>query len=134
MSSELSGGAARGGPPIANTERRLLRMRAGVVLALAVALVIGAFAAVTDYVLHRWLHLYSSSIAGAAWLFFGGCWSFASLRRLRFRPPMAERGGVPPTWPVARILAAYRATLPRVAGVSFAVIALAGLADRLRRA
>ena len=102
-------------------------------LALVVAIVGGVFAAVTEFVLHRWFHLYSSNIAGAAWLLFGGYWSLASVRRLRSSAPIAESGADSLVWPGIHILAAYRASFPRVASIAFAVIAFAGVVDRLLR-
>jgi hypothetical protein len=105
-------------------------VRAYVVLALAVAIPTAVFAVVADLVLHRLLRLYSTNITGTAWLFFGAYWSIAAVRRLQSKTPLAVQ---PPAWPVHRIIAAYRTTLPRVASLAFAVIALAGAVDRLWR-
>ena len=119
------------GSPTDTREPHQSRVRAGVVLAVAVAIPTGVFAVVAELVLHRWLQLYSTSITGAVWLFFGACWSDAAMRRLRSNAPIATQ---PPVWPARQILAAYRATLPRVASLAFVVIALAGVVDRLWRA
>jgi hypothetical protein len=133
MNTELPGGVA-GAPSLTeNRAPRQGRGRTGVVLALVIATATGAFAAVTELVLHRWLHLYSSSIAGSAWLFFGMYWSVTSVRRLRGSAPNRKVGDGPAAWSGNRILGAYQSTLLRAASLAFVVIVLAGLVDRFWR-
>ena len=130
MSTERSEGVAGERAPTDIREPRHSRVRAYVVLALAVAIPTAVFAVVADLVLHRLLRLYSTNITGAAWLFFGAYWSIAAVGRLQSKAPIAAR---PSAWPANRIVTAYRTTLPRVASLAFAVIALAGVVDRLWR-
>jgi len=130
MSTERSEGIVGERFPIGSREPRRSRARAYFVLALVVALPTAVFAVVADLVLHRLLRLYATNITGAAWLFFGAYWSIAAVRRLQSKAPVAEQ---PPGWLANRVVAAYRTTLPRVASLAFAVIALAGVVDRLWR-
>jgi hypothetical protein len=131
MRIEPSKGAAPIAPATAVRTPLGRRLRATAVLLLAFTVATGLFAAAAELVLHRWLHLFATSITGAAWAFFGGYWTLASHRQLQGLPPISVK---PRRWPLAQVATVYLSTWPGVAGRSFLAVALLGVVERLWRA